>query len=253
MLRILRGVCSKLNVKIPLLAIFSVYGRRALLRHSYTQYIKLQHKQPRLQTSPARRHKNALEQELADMLRQKLEARELRGGIQVCVYRSGDGDEAGEVVAQVCAGSIGWADARPVTHQTLFPALGLSSLLAAWTVHRMHHTDGTLKYDDRIAKIWPNFATKTATTTANNNDKESTVTATNVKPEPAASERKSQLIVRDVLCHTAGLAHVLSPQLTMKLKNLCNWFVRTLSYYNRSLFTTLLWFESYSNLTVHPT
>jgi len=182
-----------------------------------------------------------------DMLRQKLEARELRGGIQVCVYRGGDGEAAGEVVAQVCAGCIGWADARPVTHQTLFPALGLSSLLAAWTVHRMHHTDGTLKYDDRIAKIWPKFATKTtntttntktnATTTANNDDNDSTVTTTNVEPEPAASERKSQLIVRDVLCHTAGLAHVLSPQLTMKLKSLCNWFVRTLSYYNGSLFT----------------
>ena len=181
------------------------------------------------------------------MLRQKIETRELRGGIQVCVYRGGDGEAAGQVIAQVCAGSIGWTDTRPVTPQTLFPALGLSSLLAAWTVHRMHHTDGALKYDDRIAKIWPTFTTTTTdnnnetttdnnneTTTDNNNEtitdnnNESTATTTTAGAEAEVSDRKSQLMVRDVLSHTAGLAHVLSPQLTMKLSDLCNWFVHAL-------------------------
>jgi CubicO group peptidase (beta-lactamase class C family) len=99
-------------------------------------------------------------------------------GVQAAVYHRG------QCILDISAGTANVDAKTPVIASTLFPVFSATKGVAAAAVHMLAQR-GRLRYDDRIAELWPEFA----------------------------GNGKQGITIAHALCHTAGLAR-LSPRLT---------------------------------------
>jgi CubicO group peptidase (beta-lactamase class C family) len=106
-------------------------------------------------------------------------------GLQVAVVHEG------EVVVDAVAGVTDPRTAAPVTSDTLFFAASTGKGLAASVAHTLVNR-GALRYEQRLADVWPEFS----------------------------AHGKDRVTLRDVLLHTAGVPG-LWPQIMPD--ELCNW------------------------------
>ncbi|MEJ3653753.1 serine hydrolase domain-containing protein [Actinomycetes bacterium KLBMP 9759] len=95
---------------------------------------------------------NALESDVQALLDQYVE-RGAERGLQAAVYRRG------ELVADAVAGIADATTGRPVTADTPFFATSTGKGVTATVVHVLAER-GALRYDTRIAELWPEFAAK---------------------------------------------------------------------------------------------
>ncbi|MFS7928377.1 putative carboxylesterase [Helianthus anomalus] len=96
-------------------------------------------------------------------------------GIQVCAYKDG------KVIIDTAAGVLGKDDPRPVQPDSLFNCFSVTKAVTAGMIHWLADK-GTLKLDENVANIWPEFGTN----------------------------GKDQIKVNHVLNHTAGLHNALA-------------------------------------------
>lgn len=106
-------------------------------------------------------------------------------GIQVAAYWDG------RLIVDAWAGSADVRTGRPVDGDTLFPVFSVTKGVTATVIHLLAER-GQLRYDDRVADHWPEFATN----------------------------GKQEITIRQVLNHTAGV-----PQMPegMGHAEICNW------------------------------
>jgi CubicO group peptidase (beta-lactamase class C family) len=107
---------------------------------------------------------------VADALRRQL--RRYPGGAAVCVWHEG------ECVADLWGGARD-ASGKPWTRNTLSPSFSTTKGVATTLVHILVDR-GLLRYDDRVAKYWPEFA----------------------------QNGKERITLRQVLAHQSGLYHI---------------------------------------------
>lgn len=105
-------------------------------------------------------------------------------GIQVAAYHEG------RLVVSAWAGTANRRTGKPVDGLTLFPAFSCAKGVAATVIHRLRER-GLLDYDRPLAADWPGFG----------------------------RHGKERITLRQVLTHTAGLAHM--PDGTVD--DLCDW------------------------------
>ncbi len=92
----------------------------------------------------------------------------------------------------VCAGTQGDLDPRPVTSDTLFNCFSVSKAVSAVALHQLVE-QRLLSYDDPVCSVWPEFA----------------------------EHGKESCTVRHVLTHSAGLQEF--PGRGLTLQELCDW------------------------------
>eukprot|EP00873_Tetraselmis_striata_P006515 jgi/Tetstr1/426779/TSEL_016994.t1 len=102
-------------------------------------------------------------------------------GLQVAVY------ERGTLLANVAAGTLGVADPRPVTPDTLFNVFSVTKGVAAAAV-LMLAQQGKVELDAKVADYWPEFG----------------------------GAGKEACTVRQLLCHQAGLADAMPEVATLR-------------------------------------
>lgn len=124
-----------------------------------------------------------LVQEKMQTVMDALVAQNEEHGLQLCVYWGG------ECIVDAWAGT---ADAgRKVDGETLFPVFSVTKGITATLVHSLV-AEGRLSYDTRIADVWPEFA----------------------------AHGKSNITLRQALCHRAGMPLMPSG---LDFKKLYNW------------------------------
>ena len=74
----------------------------------------------------------------------------LECGCQLAIYYKG------ELVADLCAGTVAPDKDEPVTTKSLFPVFSVGKPVLAAAIHRLVEK-GTLSYSTRIADVWPEF------------------------------------------------------------------------------------------------
>lgn len=167
----LRGLCSRLDVRHPYLTTMADVARRTL-----REAVPAPERATDL-VHPS----SARDVDVDSPLQRKLTRaiRDLRAadpdclvGCQVAVRKSGS------LVASVAAGVLGRANPRPVTRDTLFCVFSVSKAILATGLLRLIE-DGRLALDDPVVRCWPAF------------------------------RGKDDVTVRHVLSHTAGLHDVL--------------------------------------------
>ncbi|MGE0684950.1 MAG: serine hydrolase domain-containing protein [Candidatus Binatia bacterium] len=88
---------------------------------------------------------------LVDMFRSEVEAKKLFWGAQLALYRRG------KKVLDIGGGFARASDQKPVTPETMFVLYSSTKGLAALAMHILYDR-GLFKYDDPVARYWPEFA-----------------------------------------------------------------------------------------------
>jgi CubicO group peptidase (beta-lactamase class C family) len=127
---------------------------------------------------------NTIQQQIQQMLDDAVN-QGIERGIQVAVYCDG------QMIVDAWAGVADAATGKPVDAGTLFPVYSTTKGLVATVIHMLAER-GKLRYDDRIADHWPQFA----------------------------AHGKEQATIRHALTHTAGVA--LLPE-TLTHADVCDW------------------------------
>lgn len=140
----LRGLCSRLNVRYPYLATMG-HAARTTIKNSVPEAERA--KGP---IHPSVDEINTpLQRRLADAV-QKLENDGHMLGLQICVRKDG------EELANISSGVLGTANPRPVTPSTLFCMFSVSKAVLTLAVLRLLQ-EGEIRLDDPIALHWPKF------------------------------------------------------------------------------------------------
>ncbi|MEW9701759.1 serine hydrolase domain-containing protein [Paenibacillus sp. SI8] len=125
-----------------------------------------------------------LQQTIQGML-DELTGNGLESGLQVAAYHRG------KLVLNAQSGIMNVATKKPVTNDTLFISMSSCKGITATVIHILAQS-GKLRYDDKIANYWPEFAVN----------------------------GKTDITIRQVLCHEAGI-----PQMPehIDMETVCNW------------------------------
>ncbi|CAM9245435.1 unnamed protein product [Scytosiphon promiscuus] len=175
---LLRGLATRLQVRQRYMEIMAPYAKQAL-REVVPVAERATHA---VYPSPVL---SRVEAKVRKALEEMVE-REQITGCQVCViYR-------GQTLVDLCAGTQGPVDPRPVKPTTLFCAFSAGKAVCSTAVHILADR-GLLQYDQRLAELWPEFAC---------NGKETTT-------------------VRHVLTHSTGLQHAFPDKATFD--KFCDW------------------------------
>ena len=144
----LRGMCSRLDVRYPYLQTMAMAARATLI-----------------ESVPAEEHSTTLihpsSNEITTNLQQRLmkTIEELKDeghmvGLQICVLQKG------EKIANIAAGTLGTSNPRPVTPSTLFNVFSVSKGVLTIGLLRLVQDGKIESLDDPVAKYWPQFASK---------------------------------------------------------------------------------------------
>jgi aarF domain-containing kinase len=143
---LLRGLCSRLDVNTPYLAIMASKARTTL-RDSVPfkeRASQLVHSSSTMADTGIDLQRNLIE------AIQKLEASSQMVGLQLCVISKG------KEVVNIAAGVLGTANPRPVMTSTLFNIFSAGKALLTIGVLGLVQ-DGVVELDDSISKHWPAF------------------------------------------------------------------------------------------------
>ena len=168
----LRGLCSKLEVRYPYLATMAEAASETL-RHAVPEHeraVELIH-------PSAHEIDTNLQKKIRDAALDVIKG-DHAVGMQVCVVSNG------AIVANVAAGTLGTANPRPVTPSSLFNVFSVSKAVLATGVLVMLDENG-ISVDDTIAKHWPEFG--------------------------ESHPDKKLITIRHALSHQAGLANAFPP------------------------------------------
>jgi CubicO group peptidase (beta-lactamase class C family) len=91
----------------------------------------------------------ALDTDVRDIVRRQIDRGE-QIGVQVCAYKDG------ERIVDVCAGTMGPDDPRPVQADTLFSSFSTTKGVAATALHILANR-GLIDYEAPVAQYWPAF------------------------------------------------------------------------------------------------
>lgn len=170
---LLRGLFSSLKVRLSYLDVMAPYARLALLQR-YPVHLHAARPIYAMGDAPETRIQRVLERVVTRLYDQGEVL-----GIQVSVVRNG------QLLADVAGGVLGEADPRPVRRNTLFSSFSVTKAVTALALHRI--VDSTaMSYDSRVADVWPGF----------------------IRGHEGTA--KSEITVRDVLAHTAGMANTVA-------------------------------------------
>jgi CubicO group peptidase (beta-lactamase class C family) len=107
-------------------------------------------------------------------------------GVQLCAYQNG------RPVLDVCGGTLGRTDPRPVLSSTLFNCFSVTKGVLVACFHAVAAARG-VALDTPIAQLWPAFA----------------------------ASGKQDITIRQALCHQAGLAQAVTAK--TPLTDICEW------------------------------
>jgi CubicO group peptidase (beta-lactamase class C family) len=107
-------------------------------------------------------------------------------GVQVCAYQNG------EKVLEVCGGTLGRTDPRPVQPHTLFNCFSVTKGVLVACCHAVCASRG-VSLDTPISQVWPAFA----------------------------AQNKQPITIRQALCHQAGLSQAVTAK--TPLTDICDW------------------------------
>jgi len=175
----LRGLCSQLDVRYPYLKTMASAARETIKAS-----VPLEEHATGLVHPSSEAVSTDLQRRLLSIL-PRLERDGSMVGLQLCVLK--DGTE----IANVAAGTMGVANPRPVTSDTLFNVFSVSKGLLTVCALRLVQDGSIESVDDPVCKYWPAFATK------------------------------PNITVRHLLTHQAGLSNVYPEDAT--LDTLLDW------------------------------
>ena len=179
----LRGLCSRLEVRYPYLACMAEAASETL-RESIPKH---EHASGTVYQSPDTAITTNLHKLLCELAVELVEEYHAIG-MQVCVIHKG------EIVANVAAGTLGTVNPRPVKPNSLFNVFSVSKAVLAAGVLCMLEEKG-ISVDDSIAKYWPKFG--------------------------ASHPLKKDITIRQALSHQAGLANAFPPNAS--IETLTDW------------------------------
>ena len=192
-LELLRGLCSKLQVRQSPMTIMSNSATTAL-RHATSVHDnrRLQHPEVPWRTEWPLRTINASLQEEITLLVASLQREGLVSAIQVCVVHNG------VVVVDVAVGptdkltSTEGSINNDIRSDSIFNSFSCTKALVATALHLLI-SEGKAAYDDKVSKHWPAFG----------------------------GGGKSDITIEEMMSHRAGL-HSLLPE-NLSLHMLCDW------------------------------
>eukprot|EP00536_Pseudo-nitzschia_multiseries_P001288 jgi/Psemu1/234462/estExt_Genewise1.C_160099 len=158
----LRGLCSRLEVRYPYLKTMALTARETIrdsvpLEEHATSLVHRGRSGTDTGTGVGVGVGVGVPTELEQRLLEALPSIEKEGhmvGLQLCVLR--DGKE----IANIAAGTMGVANPRPVTSSTLFNVFSVSKGLLAVGVLRLWQDGNIESLDDPVCKYWSEFVTK---------------------------------------------------------------------------------------------
>ncbi|CAN0464708.1 unnamed protein product, partial [Ectocarpus sp. 12 AP-2014] len=175
---LLRGLAARLQVRQRYMDIMAPYATKALREMVPAEERATQALYP----SPVL---SLVEIKVRKLLEGLVERGQITG-CQVCViYR-------GQTLVDLCAGTQGPVDPRPVRPSTLFCVFSAGKAVCSTAVHLLADR-GLLRYDQRLSELWPEFASNGKLTTT----------------------------VRHVLTHSTGLQHAFPDKATFD--KVCDW------------------------------
>ncbi len=140
-LDLIRGLCTSLNTEVSFIDIFALYAQKALLDTAVLALPRLRSSRmhPRRKLDPRFDKLQANVQLLLDRF---VEDRLIVGCQVVCYVK-------GRATTSCVAGTQGWNNPTPVSHETLFPTLELTSSMMACIAH-YYAKEGTLNLDHSL-------------------------------------------------------------------------------------------------------
>jgi len=191
-LELLRGLCSKLEVRQSPMKIFEQSARSAmcaaLLKHDHRTQHPLAHSSlwPPLNTT-------ILQQEMEELVVQ-MEKEGLLLACQVCVVHNGT------VVCDIARGPVAPdTTIRSVRSDSIFNSFSCTKALVATSMHLLI-AKGKAKYEDYVCKYWPAFG----------------------------QNGKDKITIEELLSHRAGLHSALPEEMNLQkfcnFENMCAWY-----------------------------
>ncbi|CAM9980398.1 unnamed protein product [Pylaiella littoralis] len=175
---LLRGLATRLNVRQKHMDIMAPYAKQALRE----VVPEAEHATRVIYPSPLL---STVDTKVRRALEGLIETGKITGCQVSVIYR-------GKTLVDLCAGTQGPVDPRPVRPCTLFCVFSAGKAVCATAVHLLADR-GLLHYDQLLSELWPEFA---------RNGKEPTT-------------------VRHVLTHTTGLQHAFPDKATFD--RICDW------------------------------